>query len=215
MLRRVFTFTWLLSLVLCLSAIALWVRSYSATEMFLFENRWNAHPWIHLRQTILRTGRGGVGIFRSVSAFDPTNTPPRSGRRGRGGQASTRPLAHGSHISTWAVYPEFRFGQYERTALGFKFGRYTLANTGARPGQRAVELVVPIWALVVLTAVLPARAGWKRLRRTGKAGACSKCGYDLTGNTSGVCPECGDVRATALTDVPKYGISCPELELDP
>lgn len=23
------------------------------------------------------------------------------------------------------------------------------------------------------------------------AGACQKCGYNLTGNTSGVCPECG------------------------
>src|SRR6185312_3873151 len=117
MLRCAVTFT---SLVLCLAAIALWVRSYFTTDMFLFENRWNADPWIYLRQTILRTGRGGIGIFRSVSAFDPTNTPPRSGRRGRGGQASTRPLAHGSHISTWAVYPEFRFSQYEGTALGFK-----------------------------------------------------------------------------------------------
>lgn len=24
-----------------------------------------------------------------------------------------------------------------------------------------------------------------------RPGACSKCGYDLTGNVSGVCPECG------------------------
>ena len=24
-----------------------------------------------------------------------------------------------------------------------------------------------------------------------KPGACSKCGYDLTGNVSGICPECG------------------------
>ena len=24
-------------------------------------------------------------------------------------------------------------------------------------------------------------------------GHCSKCGYDLTGNESGVCPECGSV----------------------
>ena len=25
------------------------------------------------------------------------------------------------------------------------------------------------------------------------AGICRRCGYDLTGNTSGVCPECGTV----------------------
>jgi hypothetical protein len=28
----------------------------------------------------------------------------------------------------------------------------------------------------------------QRRRRTG---LCSRCGYDLTGNVSGVCPECG------------------------
>jgi hypothetical protein len=29
---------------------------------------------------------------------------------------------------------------------------------------------------------------WRRRRK----GLCLKCGYDLTGNTSGVCPECGE-----------------------
>jgi hypothetical protein len=32
----------------------------------------------------------------------------------------------------------------------------------------------------------------KRLRgRLAKVGFCRACGYDLTGNTSGTCPECG------------------------
>ena len=26
------------------------------------------------------------------------------------------------------------------------------------------------------------------------AGRCTRCGYDLTGNVSGVCPECGRSR---------------------
>jgi len=30
-----------------------------------------------------------------------------------------------------------------------------------------------------------------RRRRRLKSGLCGKCGYDLTGNVSGVCPECG------------------------
>jgi hypothetical protein len=30
------------------------------------------------------------------------------------------------------------------------------------------------------------RAEWRRQR-----GQCPACGYDLTGNVSGVCPECG------------------------
>jgi rubrerythrin len=31
----------------------------------------------------------------------------------------------------------------------------------------------------------------RRLRQRPKVGCCTACGYNLTGNTSGVCPECG------------------------
>jgi len=34
------------------------------------------------------------------------------------------------------------------------------------------------------------------LRRRPKPGRCRKCGYDLTGNVSGVCPECGSLINT-------------------
>jgi hypothetical protein len=36
---------------------------------------------------------------------------------------------------------------------------------------------------------------WAKLRYTGlrrKLGLCARCGYDLTGNTTGFCPECGE-----------------------
>lgn len=32
----------------------------------------------------------------------------------------------------------------------------------------------------------------RRLRRRAESGACLHCGYDLTGSTSGRCPECGE-----------------------
>jgi len=32
---------------------------------------------------------------------------------------------------------------------------------------------------------------WTFRRRYSTPIPCSKCGYDLTGNTTGVCPECG------------------------
>ncbi len=45
----------------------------------------------------------------------------------------------------------------------------------------------PLWPPVVLMAWVTFR-----LPRLGPvAGGCMTCGYDLTGNTSGVCPECG------------------------
>jgi hypothetical protein len=61
------------------------------------------------------------------------------------------------------------------------------------------EVVIrfPLWLPVVLFAFLPIRAfirgpiARRRLRRRRDLGQCMGCGYDLTGNVSGICPECG------------------------
>jgi hypothetical protein len=54
----------------------------------------------------------------------------------------------------------------------------------------------PLWLLAAALAFLPAIRLLLRLRRKpGGAGLCRACNYDLTGNVSGVCPECG----TAVT----------------
>ena len=53
---------------------------------------------------------------------------------------------------------------------------------------------LPMWALFVVFTAYPASAlvrGFVRGWRRRKLGLCLKCGYDLTGNVSGVCPECG------------------------
>lgn len=58
------------------------------------------------------------------------------------------------------------------------------------------------WAPVLLTSlvILPAFAGAWRRRRRRDLPLCECCGYNLTGNESGICPECGepagDVAAT-------------------
>ncbi len=65
------------------------------------------------------------------------------------------------------------------------------------PGMRLVahSVCLPLWLLMIAFAVYPAfaffRGPLRRWRRRRK-GLCLKCGYDLTGNASGVCPECGE-----------------------
>lgn len=58
-------------------------------------------------------------------------------------------------------------------------------------GHNALHCQLPLWipflAVIVCTALW-----WWRDRRRIPAGHCLKCGYDLTGNVSGVCPECGE-----------------------
>ncbi len=65
-------------------------------------------------------------------------------------------------------------------------------------GDRTYSLAVPLWAvatLLLLFCIYPIttfiRGPYRRYRR-GKKGHCLKCGYNLTGNVSGVCPECGE-----------------------
>jgi hypothetical protein len=57
--------------------------------------------------------------------------------------------------------------------------------------SRSSRVVLP--AASVLLIVLPVGGvmRWNKTRRRVAAGLCGACGYNLTGNMSGVCPECG------------------------
>ena len=59
---------------------------------------------------------------------------------------------------------------------GWSFSRFQL------PCYFGAVLIFAAWAY---DATHGKRARWKR------AGRCAHCGYDLTGNVSGKCPECG------------------------
>lgn len=56
----------------------------------------------------------------------------------------------------------------------------------------ATIVIVPLWLPFVMLSIVAALAH-RRARRP-KPGTCEKCSYNLTGNTSGVCPECGTIR---------------------
>lgn len=60
---------------------------------------------------------------------------------------------------------------------------------------RAVNGMQVFGAMAMLTAaglgLLLAADAIRRNRWDFPAGRCGRCGYDLTGNASGVCPECG------------------------
>ena len=60
------------------------------------------------------------------------------------------------------------------------------------PGNRVYDwgCVIRLWFLFLLCTI-PTAVLWWRGRRQRREGHCAKCGYNLTGNVSGVCPECG------------------------
>jgi hypothetical protein len=70
---------------------------------------------------------------------------------------------------------------------------YGLRNpTGSwmrRPGE-GCELLIPLW-LPLFALAIPTSILWHHDRRRPRLGHCPACNYNLTGNTSGICPECG------------------------
>lgn len=62
-------------------------------------------------------------------------------------------------------------------------------------------LRLPHWFLFLLTGILPGQRLIMRIRRNAISrkrlarGLCHHCGYDLQGNVSGICPECGKKAA--------------------
>jgi hypothetical protein len=61
----------------------------------------------------------------------------------------------------------------------------------------ASDLSLPLWILALAAAAIFA-ATFSRSKPA--PGHCRKCGYDLTGNVSGRCPECGE--SAPRRDVP-------------
>jgi len=57
-------------------------------------------------------------------------------------------------------------------------------------GRVGIVEYYPVWPFAI-ALTLPTAALWIMRRRRFAAGHCQICGYDLTGNVSGVCPECG------------------------
>ncbi len=96
------------------------------------------------------------------------------------------------HLESCQLYGVAMFAVGETIArIGFRnlyWSRYHAA------GFQCDHLVLPLWLMVIGFCLYPAaivlrfliRPRWRRLRHR-----CIHCSYNLTGNTSGVCPECG------------------------
>jgi hypothetical protein len=87
------------------------------------------------------------------------------------------------------------------------FVMQSTSGTSERPGWsqaevirngRATLVVIHLWACLAVFSIYPlcffgSRVSRRILQsRRSREGLCLKCGYNLTGNVSGICPECGE-----------------------
>jgi len=151
-----------------LGVLGVWVRSYSLMDgVYSIANSGERH-W---------SVQSAHGILELVIATSTSGTQASSG-------------------STWA-YQSWPHGRLmfqsmqttTATRLGFRFERLGLLG-GASPGH-VVNL--PHWFPLVLFSAYPvwAISRWFLRRKKIRAGRCVGCAYNLKGNVSGICPECG------------------------
>jgi len=93
-------------------------------------------------------------------------------------------IAHSIYVR-WRMHSILASIQHRYAGQGFIHDSYFTYSWG------------PAFAAICATAVLPLLwcgaflSSRMRRRRSPEDGACGNCGYNLTGNVSGVCPECG------------------------
>ena len=171
-----------LSLLLCVAACTLWAWSYVRPDGW----RWSdgvrvptAGYQVAWRSSLV-SHRGNLMLIRDRSM----GAAAHSSRVGR-----DEPVSIGTPLDT------------DRRLLGIGFmsgsGYPLIASTAIGPPVVLTRVwVVPWWAVVLITGVLPAARAlsWRRRRRRVRRGACVYCGYDLRA-TPDRCPECGRAAA--------------------
>jgi len=91
---------------------------------------------------------------------------------------------------------------------GFHVDAYDYRSGNNKYGIQTEIHIALLWFLlgVFLFLVYPTiaiiRGPYRRCIRRMK-GLCIKCGYNLTGNTSGICPECGEKVVSAVRESKK------------
>ena len=176
-----------------LIAIAsLWSRSYSVRDQIDVARVANRAASDEL--TTMEIGSAAGGAFITIR---------------RGGGQLLRNAVPGDRTFVW----QWHSGPLTLTALaprwhlcGFEWYSWNASLlSGSSIWVRTV--VIPFWFLAALISVPPVlhltgtiRRRWVELRF--RRGHCPRCGYNLTANTTGVCPECGTAVPAAAPPAP-------------
>ena len=172
MKRRLFNLLTLLSLLLCVAAGGMWVRSHRAHDCVSASS---------VHWTLAVDSDAGVLSVLTQWSESPRERFPWLAER------------HDRVIWDPRLLPPV----WE--AWGFQVRRLVGApQPGAPPRWTFSALTAPYWAVVTLAALGPTLSLGRALCRRSRLhrGCCAHCGYDLRA-TPGRCPECGNPAAAS------------------
>lgn len=158
--------------------------------------------WTSLRIGLSSTSWGDVfvsldhGVLRAryVEAY----SEPRQGARPL--SPALELLGHGIEFGREVGIFDFsledlRMPDSDRGDIDWRIPDDFLSHCSLVLGKWECSIFAPVWTVIGLCLCYPAILLWLRLRRQLRANEdklCARCQYDLTGNLSGVCPECGN-----------------------
>ena len=170
MKRRLLNLLTALSLLICVAACVVWVRSYWVSDWATVKL---PRPVWGVGQGYVFTWTGGVGVVAD--------------KRGALDLAAPE----------WITRPPMSYGAagWPEETLPNRAGFAATTNPLARGVLYSAS--VPCWFLALITGAAP--VAWllhnRHARRRTRAGYCRSCGYDLRA-TPGRCPECGTAATT-------------------
>jgi hypothetical protein len=188
-IRRLLNFLTLVSALLCVAAGIVWVRSYSAGDLFCVARVRTSGDWTFRLSDQLHVGRGTAAFAHT--AYSGSGATYRAYA-----EKQALPTDKGGPVRFYepvrADRPKYLGPTTAKSFAGFRFaGRYYPRRDGSIC-LAAYYVTFPLWSPVALTAALPALrlVGVFSVRRRVRAGHCAACGYDLRASP-GRCPECG------------------------
>lgn len=132
---------------------------------------------------VLSVGAVAVFVPSMLIHTEYVVTPSEAWHFGRGA------ITHVTFRTPTPVYATTPSLRSEWRPCLFPFGGSYIA-LGTLQGGSSREVSWALWPLVACTVLPTLVLLWMRRERV-PPGMCRACGYDLAGNTSGRCPECG------------------------
>lgn len=140
-----------------------------------------------------KEGRGIVAIAIPCRTSAPAARFPATSRSLLGFHFShhppTRDLLSKTPESEMTTYQLYRHQQWVRTSNSDLY-----AISAPLAGCALIFAAFPLYSFIT---------GPLRTRHRRRRGLCVQCGYNLAGNTTSICPECGTSFATTIVESPR------------